>query len=197
MKKLRREIRQEQLARAALALIEAEGLAGLSVARVARRVGLAPSALYRHYAGKDALLDAVIALVRARLYGNVAAVMERTPDALERLRLLAAAHVRVIRENRGILRVVFSDELHHRRPAMKAVVHDMVRGYLRRVAGIVRRGQRAGSIRADLDAAVVAVMFLGLIQPAAILWQLSGGAFDVTRHVEKAWPVFRDTIAAG
>lgn len=197
MKKLRREIRQEQLARAALALIEAEGLAGLSVARVARRVGLAPSALYRHYAGKDTLLDAALALIRERLYGNVAAVMAQTPDALERLRLLAAAHVRVIRENRGILRVVFSDELHRRRPERRAFLYEMVRGYLKKVAGIVRQGQRAGRIRADLDPAVVAVMFLGLIQPAAILWQLSGGGFDPARHVKRAWPLFRAAVAAG
>ena len=191
------EIRQEQLAQAALALIETQGLVGLSVARVARRVGLVPSAIYRHYSGKDALLDAVIALIRERLHGNVAAVMEQTPDALDRLRRLLMAHVRVIRENKGILRVVFSDELHHGEPGRKAVVHEMVSSYLKRVAGIVSQGQREGCIRAELDPATVAVLFLGLIQPAAILWQLSDGEFDVTKHIEKAWPLFHNAISAG
>lgn len=196
MEKLSRPIRQEQLARAALELIEAEGLAGLSVARVARKVGLVPSALYRHYAGKDALLEAVVALIRERLHGNVAAIIEESPDALERLRRLATAHVRVIRENRGIMRVVFSDELYRGRPTVKAAIYEMVRGYLEQIAAIVRQGQRAGRIRADLDPAAVAVMFLGLIQPAAILWRLSGGTFDVRKQVARAWPVFRAAIAA-
>ena len=191
------EIRQEQLAQAALTVIASQGLAGLSVARVARRVGLVPSALYRHYSGKDALLNAVIALIRERLHGEVSAVMAQTPDALDRLRRLLMAHVRVIRENEGILRIVFSDELHHGQPGRKAVVHEMVSSYLRKVAGILSQGQRDGSIRAELDPAAVAVMFLGLIQPAAILWQLSGGRFDVTKHIEKAWPLFRDTISTG
>ena len=197
MGKQNTEIRQEQLAQAALSLIASQGLAGLSVARVARRVGLVPSALYRHYSGKDALLNAVIALIRKRLHGEVSAVMEQTSDPLDRLRRLLMAHVRVIRENEGILRIVFSDELHHGQPGNKAVVYEMVGSYLRKVAGIVSRGQREGSIRGDLDPATVAVMFLGLIQPAAILWQLSGGRFNVTRHVKRAWPLFRDAISTG
>ena len=190
LEKLNSEVRQEQYAQAALGLIAAEGLKSLSVARVARRVGLVPSALYRHYPGKDALLHAVIGLIRRRLHANVAGVLEQTPDALERLRRLLMAHVRVIRENEGILRVMFSDELHNGHPERKAQVWEMVAGYLKRVAEIVADGQREGRIRADVDPDSAAVMFLGLIQPAAILWNLSGGKFDVTRHAQKAWPVF-------
>ena len=62
MEKLDTEIRPEQLSQAALALIAAHGLEGLSIARVARRVGLVPSAIYRHYSGKDDLVDYAPAL---------------------------------------------------------------------------------------------------------------------------------------
>jgi AcrR family transcriptional regulator len=195
LKKQDTEIRQEQLAQAALRLIASDGLVGLNVARVARRIGLVPSAIYRHFKGKDALLDAVIALIRERLHANVTIVMEQTPDALEQLRRLLLAHVQVIRENKGILRVVFSDELHHGRPDKKARVHEMINSYLKKVAAIVSQGQKQGRLRADLDPATIAVMFLGLIQPAAILWHLSGGKFDVTRHVERVWPMFQKMIA--
>jgi AcrR family transcriptional regulator len=194
MEKLHTEIRQEQLAQAALALIAAHGIEGLSVTRAARRVGLAPSAVYRHFTGKNELVDAVVALIRERLHGNVTAVTEETPDALERLQRLLLAHVRVVRENEGILRVIFSDELHHGHPERKARVYEMIRSYLKRVAGIVSDGQDKGRIRRDIDAGAISVMFLGLIQPAAILWHLSDGDFDVTRHVEKAWPIFMAAI---
>jgi hypothetical protein len=40
-------------------------------------------------------------------------------------------------------------------------------------------------------------MFLGLIQPAAILWNLSDGEFDVTKHAEKGWQLFQETIEIG
>lgn len=70
----------------------------------------------------------------------------------------------------------------------------MVAGYLKRVADIVSQGQKEGQIRPGIDPDNASVMFLGLIQPAAILWNLSGGKFDVTRHVQKAWPIFHSFL---
>jgi AcrR family transcriptional regulator len=194
LEKLNSEARQEQYAKAALGLIAVEGLKGLSVAAVARRVGLVPSALYRHFRNKNALLDSVIDLIHRRLHANVDKVCKQTSDSLKRLQLLLMAHVRVIRENKGILRVVFSDELHNGYPERKAQVWEMVSGYLKRVADIISQGQKEGQIRKDIDPDNASVMFLGLIQPAAILWNLSGGKFDVTQHAQKAWPIFYSSL---
>jgi AcrR family transcriptional regulator len=194
LEKLNSKIRQEQYAQAALRLVASEGLKNLSVARVARSVGLVPSALYRHYPGKDSLLEAVIGLIGERLNANVDLVLSETADPVEQLRRLLLAHVRVIRENKGVLRVVFSDELESGTVSRRRQVWEMVAGYLRRVADIVAQGQQDGRIAPDLDAGTVSVMFLGLIQPAAILWNLSEAKFDVTRHVQRAWPVFLDAI---
>src|SRR5262245_34546302 len=44
---------------AAFAIYTSEGLSRLSMRAVARRVGLTATALYRHYKGKDALIEAV------------------------------------------------------------------------------------------------------------------------------------------
>ncbi|HEY6572448.1 MAG TPA: helix-turn-helix domain-containing protein, partial [Candidatus Eisenbacteria bacterium] len=59
-RKLATEVRRDQIAAAALQIIAAHGVRGLSLAAVARRVGLVPSAIYRHFAGKDEILDATL-----------------------------------------------------------------------------------------------------------------------------------------
>lgn len=192
--KVHTEIRQEQLVQAALKLIASEGPKTLSVARVARRIGLVPSAVYRHFESKSDLLDAVLDLIRGRLHSNVSAVCEQTADPLERLRRLLMAHIQVIRENEGILRVIFSEEIHRGRPDQKAKVYEMVKSYLKRVADIISQGQQKGRIRGDVEPGTLSVMFLGLIQPAAILWHLSDGGFDVTKQAERAWLVFSEAI---
>lgn len=194
--KLDTEVRQEQLAQAALKLMTTLGLKGLSVARVARRVGLVPSAVYRHFESKDELLDAVLEMIRKRLDANVVQASQAATDALQVLRRLVMAHVRMIRENEGILSVVFSDDVQNGRPERKAQVHSIIQGYLKKVAQIVSRGQRQGHIRPDVDPGTVSMMFLGLIQPAALLWHLSEGEFDVTQHVEKAWNLLSETLRA-
>jgi len=64
------QVRQEQITQAALNLISANGLKGLSVAGVAKRIGLVPSAIYRHFNSKDQIIDATVDLIFDRLLGN-------------------------------------------------------------------------------------------------------------------------------
>lgn len=194
--KLHTEVRQEQFAQAALGLVATYGLKGLSVARVAHRVGLVPSAVYRHFASKDELLDAVIDLIRDRLSRNVEKVSQECKDPLECLRRLLMLHAQLVRENQGVPRIVFSEEVFSRNPQRKMAIHGIVKGYLRQVADMIKRGQTEGQIRRDLDPSTVSLMFLGLVQPAAILWQLSDGGIDVTKHAERAWQIFAEAIRA-
>lgn len=193
--KMKTEVRQEQIAAAALRLIARRGVRGLSIAGIARQVGLVPSAIYRHFDGKDHVLDLVLDQIRQRLMDNVQAVQAETADPVEALRRLLFRHIKLIRENEAIPLLIFSDQVYSGRPQRKARMQRIIQDYLDRVGEIVQHGQKEKHLRADLDPAVVAVMFLGLVQPAAILWHLSDGAFDVTKHTEKAWQVFRRAIA--
>ncbi len=188
--KLDTEIRQEQIAQAALAVVAQHGVRRLSIASVARRVGIVPSALYRHFKSKDAIIDTVMGLVRERLLENVRAVIVATSDPFEQLRLLLARHLQFIKDNQALPRVVFSEQVYEGRPGRRRAMFRTIQAYLEEVAAIVRRGQADGRIKKDVDPATVAVMFLGLIQPAAILWHMSAGEFDVTQHAERAWTIF-------
>lgn len=194
--KLHTEVRREQIAQAALDLVSGGGMSALSVGAVARRVGITPSALYRHYRSKEAMLDATLDRIRGRLEANVRAAREAGVDPLETMARLLDLHVRLVRENRGIPHILFSEDLYFRRPDRKRLLHAIMAGYAGRVAEIVRTGQRAGIIRADVDPDTVGVMFFGLFQPGAVFWHLSDGGFDITRHTRRAWRIFSAAIRA-
>lgn len=51
---------RERIFSAAKAVLEREGVAGLTIRKVAARAKLSPMALYRHFADKDALLNALV-----------------------------------------------------------------------------------------------------------------------------------------
>lgn len=194
LEKLRTEVRREQIAQAVLALVADRGLRGLSMGGLARRVGLVPSAIYRHFRSKEEALDAALDLIGERLLGNVAAVRGLSSDSLGRLRELLRRHVTLIRENGAIPRVVFSDAVFHGPSRRRGRVWKMIRSYLASVAAMVEEGQEEGAIRADLDPHTASVMFLGLIQPSAILWALSDGSFDIMRQADESWALFRAVI---
>ena len=76
---------------AARNLFERGGLEGLSLREVAKRVGLTPMAIYRHYATKEALVDALVLDALDELGACVAAIPQAAP--LEWLRQIVAAHL--------------------------------------------------------------------------------------------------------
>jgi AcrR family transcriptional regulator len=52
---------RDRIVAAARAVLEKEGIPGLTVRKIAANAGLSPMAMYRHFADKDALLDALMA----------------------------------------------------------------------------------------------------------------------------------------
>lgn len=38
-------------------------------------------------------------------------------------------------------------------------------------------------------------MFFGIVQPAALLWHMSGGAYDIEEHIALTWPEFSKAVS--
>jgi len=194
--KLNTEVRQEQIVEAAMNLIASRGLKGLSMAALANRIGLVPSAIYRHFKSKDDIVDMILGVIRERLLTNIRITCKETSEPMERLQSILKRHVETLRENRAIPRIIFSEDVFTGNPKRKNRVYGIINGYLDALNEIIRDGQQMGRIRSDMDSKTVALMFLGIIQPGAILWFLSDGKFDICDHSEKNWNVFREVIRA-
>lgn len=186
--------RKAEIVETALRLVNQEGMKRLSVIRLAEKLGVVPSALYRHYPNKDAILDAVLELVGERLAQHVEKVRREHFSALSRLDALLAQHVYFITSNQAIPRILFSEEIIGDADRRRARLGEIIHSHVMRIADIVREGQQEGEIRSDVPAEAAAVMFLGIVQPAAILWHVSGGQFDFSQHARTAWKLYRQCL---
>lgn len=193
--KLSTDIRREQITEAALHLLGKKGARRLKIADIAGHVGVVPSAIYRHFKSKDALLSAVLETIRARLFSNVESVRQQSDSATERLHGLLMRHAALIREERGIPCLIFSDELGGQKKERRLRLYRIIGGYLDEVAALVREGQEQGEFRPDLQPGVASRFFLGMVQPAALLTHMSDGAFDAVAHAAECWPLFLDMIS--
>jgi len=193
--KLDTQIRREQITEAALAIVAAQGVRHLSVAAVAKKVGLVPSGIYRHFQSKDEILAAVLDLLEARITQLVAVARQSASDPLGQLHTLFHRHLQFISQGRALPRMVFSDDVDAGSPTRKARVRKIFDTYRGFVRGMVEHGQREGIIRDELSTDSVAMMFLGMIVPAGVLWHLSDGEFDLEAHARGCWQVFHDAVA--
>ncbi len=189
------DTRREQIAEAALTLIAGQGMAALTVERVARLTGLTPSGLYRHFKNKAEILDAVLDLVHGRFLASIEAARTEAPTPLSALHRLLLRHVRMIMTQHGIPRLLFSDEINFKYPEKKVKLRDILADFLDGTATLMAEGQKEGTIRSDVPTKDMAVMFMGLFQPPALLYFLSDGSFDLLAQMDTSWRLFAETIS--
>ena len=188
------EIRQEEIILAALTLVANQGVKSMTIERIARIVGIVPSAIYRHFNNKSEILEAVLDMIGERIKNNAIEVNQENDDSLEAIRKLLMRQVQLVMEFSAIPQIMFSEEVYRENPALKAKLQKMIQGLLKGLTKIVERGQRQGRIRTDMESRRIAIMFLGLFQPSAFLYHLSGGKFDIIKQVDITWKMFSKAI---
>ncbi|MEW1776566.1 TetR/AcrR family transcriptional regulator [Streptomyces sp. NPDC086777] len=95
--------------RAARELLEEDGSGALSLRAVARRAGVSPTAPYRHYADRDALVSAVAAEGYRELARNLAAARPAPPSTPDDLVDVAVAYVRFALDHPALFRAMFAE----------------------------------------------------------------------------------------
>lgn len=96
---------------AALDLIAESGPGGLTLRGAARRAGVSPSAPYRHFADKEALLAAVAAEGFSELADQLDEVSAQLEDPVGRILALGTAYVHFATRDGARYRLMFGHEI--------------------------------------------------------------------------------------
>lgn len=123
--------RTDALLHEAARLFATRGYSGVSLEEIGAAVGVSGPAVYRHFAGKQALLGAILLKVSQDLVAGGEAVAEACADAEERMRELIAFHVRFALGNADVIRVQDRD-LAHLSEEDRAEVRRLQRTYIER-----------------------------------------------------------------
>jgi AcrR family transcriptional regulator len=96
------------LIEAAIQLIGERGVREFSMAEASRRLGVAVSAPYAHFADRDQLLAAVAVQAYERFYEALVPYLDRTSDPAECLAAMTGAYVRFAATNRPLFEVLYT-----------------------------------------------------------------------------------------
>jgi AcrR family transcriptional regulator len=146
------ELTRRRLIDAAIERFAADGL-GAPFDAVAADVGVTKGALYHHFGSKDGLVEAVY---REAVNRHAVRVIDATSSGDGRTRVLALidASARLYTSRTPFYRLLTSMHLESTtaRPHLAAIARRVQRSQREYMIGLVRTGQRDGSIRATLDA---------------------------------------------
>lgn len=95
------------LVEAAIQLIDERGVRDFSLAEASRRIGVAVSAPYAHFADRDDLLAAVMVHAYKLFYAELAPKISRARTPAERLAAISRAYVRFAGDHRPLFETLF------------------------------------------------------------------------------------------
>ncbi|GGP67152.1 MULTISPECIES: SACE_7040 family transcriptional regulator [Streptomyces] len=167
--------RREQILREAARLFAERGFHGVGVDEIGAAVGISGPGLYRHFAGKDAMLAELLVGISGRLYdGGRKRVAEASggPEAL--LGSLIDGHIDFALDDRALI-TLHDRELDRLRDSDRKLVRQLQRQYVELWVGVVRELYPLGS-EAEVRTAVHAVF--GLLNSTPHLGAYGAGLRD-------------------
>ncbi|HEY8950043.1 MAG TPA: TetR/AcrR family transcriptional regulator [Rhizomicrobium sp.] len=105
---------REALRAAAVAILEKEGLAALSLRAVARKAGVSHAAPYRHFASHEALLVGLAVDGFESLRVAIANAAAAPNDRADRITTIGGAYMRFASENPALTQLMFGPQIPNR-----------------------------------------------------------------------------------
>jgi AcrR family transcriptional regulator len=150
-----------RLLEAATAVLAEQG-PSVDVKAIADRAGLAVGTIYRHFAGKDELVAAVMAAA-VQEFSDAVTAGAAEADPLTGLRVFLCNGLAVFARYGELMAAM----LDGREPAARDVAMREYRrtGTSTRITGLVRRAAEAGEVRSDVPVEVLAATVKGVFAP--------------------------------
>jgi AcrR family transcriptional regulator len=181
--------RQLEILEAAGAILNEEGIGGLTTKNIAKRVGFAESALYRHYDSKEKIIAALLQYLRVHMEERLPPIAEMAgvvPE--ERLRRLFGSHLSFLADHPHFIMAVFSDGLLKYSPAIQEGILKIMSVMRGAVMQIVQDGQKSGAFTDLVPTEELAHVLMDSFRLLTLRWRISDFGFDIKnagqQHIE-------------
>lgn len=181
--RLPKERREADILDAARTVFRQRGYENASISEIADRAGIVEGSIYRYFKNKRHLLMKVVEQWYGGMITEDEAQLPAVHGTWNRLRHAIWHHLKAIREEPGLSRLVFSEfrpEAGYRQTSIFA----LNRRYTSRVTDIVRAGIATGEFRSDVPPALIRDLIFGCIEHHTWAFLRGEGEFDLERTAD-------------
>ncbi|MDP2770153.1 MAG: nucleoid occlusion factor SlmA [Giesbergeria sp.] len=184
--------RREQILQALAAMLEQPGTERITTAALASRLGVSEAALYRHFASKAQMFEALIEFIEQAVFTRMAQILERDSqdgvppeEGARQAQRVVALVLQFGERNPGLVRVMVGDALvleHERLQVRMNQFFDRIESSLRQC--LRSAAGAAGSATPSVDAQVAASVLSAFVQGRLQRFARSGLRRLPTEHLE-------------
>jgi AcrR family transcriptional regulator len=185
--------RRRQILAAAVKVFAEKGFHASRVGDVAEEAGVAYGLVYHYFDSKEDLLETIFRTTWTEMLARVHEVEEAGVPAAEAVRQVTALLLRTWRRDPDLVRVLVR-EVTRNQHVQKEV--EEITSAMEALEGIVKRGQKTGEFRAELDPRLAAAVFYGALEEVLSGWVL-GQLPDRDEDIARAEKTVVSVLTAG
>lgn len=173
--------RQQQIINMSLELISESGIQSLTIKNLAKKIGFAESAIYRHYANKVQILLAILEFFKQYTESFFLNELNSSDTAINKIYHLFTNHFKKFAASSSLVSVIFSEEIFRNEKELSEKVSEIVNKNLLVLKTIIETGQENGELRNDVEAEQLAVIVMGSLRLFVKQWQMSNYSFSLEK----------------
>lgn len=159
--------RRVQILQALATMLEQPGAERITTAALAARLSVSEAALYRHFASKAQMFEALIDFIEASVFSLINQIQERETDAGVRIGKMVRMLVQFAEKNPGMTRVMVGDALvfeHERLQERMNLFFDKLEAQWRQILRDMVSASPTPTVDAQLRASLLQAFLIGRLQ---------------------------------
>jgi len=186
--------RRATTVQAVLDLAAGENPADITTGAIAKRMHITQGALFRHFATKEAIWQAVIEWVTQRMLARVDETARTAKSPLEALETVFMAHIESHVRHAGVPRIIFGELQRAEDTLAKRRVRAFMEQYVKKLQAFIEQGKAGGEIGPDVNAKAAATLFVGMIQGLVVQSLVSGSKGIPQAKAHEIFALYRRSI---
>ncbi len=186
--------RQSEIIQAAIKLIGESGIQALTIKNLSSEIGVAESALYRHFKSKTEVLSTLLDFLGNIIVTNYNHVSEMKVGSFDKIKAMMTGQLKLFAENPPYAIVILSDGLYKNEKELHDKIFQIMQKGKSTFVSIIEAGQQAGEIRNDISSDQIAFVIMGSIRLKVNQWSMSGFSFDLQKRGEILYHTIKTLI---
>ena len=174
--------RQSEIIHTAIRLIGDGGIQALTIKNISSEIGIAESALYRHFKSKTEVLNALLDFLGLIVISHYENVSNLKVSPFEKIEKMISGQLKIFAENPSYAIVILSDGLYKNEKSLYEKIFKIMESAKSSFINIIDEGKSTGEIREDVTSEQIAFVIMGSVRLTINQWSLSGFSFDLKKR---------------
>ena len=157
-----------------IALAGSQNPNDITTSAIAGHMNLTQGALFRHFASKAAIWQAVMEWVSTSLMDRLDQSARGLKSPLAVMEAMFLSHIDFVVKHPGVPRMMFGELQRSESTPAKRVVQDLLKSYSKRLHLQLENGKANGELSPSLDIEAAAILFIGTVQGLVMQSLLAG-----------------------